>query len=353
MTVGEEARVTARRSDAVQFFDAASAAFDRGAAALGLDEHDLTIAGARIRLRFAGQALQPLLLPPIEHSRTRDDGSDVALTVSFFDSLTTGVPMPPPAWGPGDYGPKGSIIGFNDDRMHAAYQPGVDILNLYDADRHAGLYWVAEPNVVPWWETPLRTMLHWWAAPTTLQPLHGGAVGRNGVGVLVVGNSGAGKSTTTLACLEAGMEYVGDDYLVVDVASAIAYSLYSTVKLEPENLDRFPTLAPLVANADRLDTQKAIVRLNEHRGERIVSSLQLRAIVLPHVTGQRESFLAPGSEAEALRILAPTTSFHLPGYAREVVTKLGALVRSLPCYRLEAGTDLEQLTATITDLIES
>jgi hypothetical protein len=353
MTVGEESRLAARSPDAVPFFDAATEAFERAAATRGLREHDLTIAGARIRLRFAGDALEPLLLPAIEHSRARDRGSDVALTVSIFDSLTTGVPMPPPAWGPGDYGPKGSIIGFNDDRMHASFQPGINVLNLYDAARHAGIYWVAEPSVVPWWETPLRTMLHWWAVPTTLQPLHGGAVGRNGVGVLVVGHSGAGKSTTSLACLEAGMEYVGDDYLVVDVASATAYSLYATVKLEPENLDRFPSLAPLVANADRLDTQKAIVRLNQHRGERIVSSLQLRAIVLPHVTGRPESFLAPGSEAAALRILAPTTSFHLPGYAREVVTKLGTLVRALPCYQLEAGTDLEQLAATITDLIES
>src|SRR5437867_137378 len=180
MTVGEEAPVTGRRSEAVQFFDAASEAFERAAVAVGLEEHDLTIAGARVRLRFAGHALEPLLLPPIEHSRARDHEPDVALTVSFFDSQTTGVQMPPPAWGPGDYGPKGSIIGFNDDRMHAALQPGINVLNLYDAARHAGLYWVAEPSIVPWWETPLRTLLHWWAVPTTLQPLQGGAVGRTG-----------------------------------------------------------------------------------------------------------------------------------------------------------------------------
>jgi hypothetical protein len=353
MTVGEERRVVTRSAEAVRFFDAARDAFERAAATAGLHEHDLTIAGARIRLRFAGNALEPLLLPSIEHSRTHRRDADVALTVSFFDSLTTGVKMPPPAWGPGDYGPKGSIVGFNDDRMHAAFQPGIDVLNLYDAGRRAGLYWVAEPSIVPWWETPLRTMLHWWAAPTTLQPLHGGAVGQGGAGALIVGNSGAGKSTTTLACLEAGMDYVGDDYLVVDVASTTAYSLYSTVKLEPDNLDRFPMLAPLVVNADHLDTQKAILRLHEHRSERIVSGLQLRAIVLPRVTGRRESRLAPGSAAEALRILAPTTSFHLPGYEREVVAKLSTLVRSLPCHRLEAGTDLDQLAATITNLIES
>jgi len=234
MTIGEEVQIgPARSADAVRYFDDVSAAFDRAVEHVGVCEHDLMIAGARIRLRFAGSALEPLLLPSIEHSRVATEGDDVALTVSFFDSVTTGVQMPAPAWGPHDYGPKGSIVGFNDDRIRTAFQPGVDILNVYDAERRQGFYWVAKPDIVPWWETPLRTMVHWWAAPTTLQPLHGGAVGVDGTGVLVVGNSGAGKSTTSLACLEAGLEYVGDDYLVVDVATTTAYSLYSTVKLEP------------------------------------------------------------------------------------------------------------------------
>lgn len=354
MTLGEDLPVPApRNADAVRFFDRATEAFGCAVENGGAREHDLMIGDARIRLRFAGPALEPLLLPALEHARVPRRADDVALTVSLFDSATTGAPMPAPPWGPGDYGRKGSIVGFNDDRIRTAYQPGIGVLNMYDAARRAGLYWVAEPDVVPWWETPLRTMLHWWAVPTTLQPLHAGAVGRNGIGVLVVGYSGAGKSTTTLACLEAGMEYAGDDYLVVDVASPTAHCLYSTVKLEPENLDRFPALAPLVANGDQLGSQKAIVRLHEHRGDRVVSSLRLRAIVLPQVTGRRDSRVRPGSAAAALRVLAPTTSFHLPGYDREVVAKLSMLVRALPCYRLEAGTDLQQVAATITELIES
>jgi hypothetical protein len=344
---------TPRGSRAVCFFDAASEAFERAGTRVGVRVHDLMVGGARIRLRFAGHALEPLLLPPLEHLRVAEDDGAVALTVSLFDSLTTGTQMPAPAWGPDDYGRKGAIVGFNDDRIRTAYQPGIGVLNLYDATRCAGLYWVAEPQVVPWWEAPLRTLIHWWAAPTTLQPLHAGAVGRRGVGLLVVGHSGAGKSTTTLACLEAGMDYAGDDYVIVDVDEPTVHSLYSTVKLEPDNLDRFPTLAPLVANASSLESQKAIVRLHEHRGDRLVSSLRLRAILLPRLTGHRVSSVRPGSSAAALRVLAPTTSFHLPGYDREVVAKLAALVRKLPCYELEAGTDLEELAARVADLVES
>jgi hypothetical protein len=342
--------------DAVEFFDAASRAFRRAGTRVGVREHDLSVAGERVRLRFAGEALEPLLAPALEHLRMpREPAANTALTISFFDSASTGEPMPAPAWGPLDYGAKGEITGFNDDRIRVTYQPGVDILNMYDAARRVALYWVAAPGVVPWWESsfPLRTILHWWAAPSALQPVHAGAVGFGGRGVLVAGNSGAGKSTTTLACLEAGLDYAGDDFVLVDVESSLVHSLYGTAKLEPGNLERFPALAPLIANAERLEAEKAMVFLREHRPDRLVSTLRLEAIVLTSVTGRRDSGLEVTSPAAVLRVLAPTTSFHLPGYRREVFAKASALARSLPCYRLDAGTDLEQLAATVARLVGS
>ena len=166
--------------DAVEFFDAASQAFRRAGTRVGVREHDLSVAGERVRLRFAGEALEPVLVPALEHLRVPTGvGANAALTVSFFDSTSTGEPMPAPAWGPFDYGAKGEITGFNDDRIRTIYEPGVDILNMYDVAHRAALYWVAAPGVVPWWESsfPLRTILHWWAASTPLQPVHAGAVG--------------------------------------------------------------------------------------------------------------------------------------------------------------------------------
>ena len=355
MTLRAGSRPTGlRESDAIRFADGADQAFARAGARAGVREHDLALAGRRVRLRFAGDALEPLLLPAWAHLRVGDPTDDVALTISLFDSASTGEPMTPPAWGPDDYGPKGEIVGFNDDRIRTVFEPGVDVLNVYDVARRAGTYWVAAPHVVPWWEStfPLRTMLHWWSAPTLLQPVHAGAVGHGGFGVLVAGNSGAGKSTTTLACLEAGLDYAGDDYVLVDVGSVTVHSLYGMAKVEPENLRRFPALAPLVANPDRLAVEKAIVRLDAGRAERLVRSLRLRAIVLPNVTGRRGSTLTSVSPAAAIRVLAPTTSSHLPGYGREVVTKLSRLVRALPCYRLDAGTDLRRLAATVASLVE-
>jgi hypothetical protein len=336
----------------VRFFDAAQEAFRRASGPVGIREHDLVVGEDRIRLRFAGAALEPRLMPALAHVSAAPVGTP-ALTVSLFDSASTAEPMAPPAWGPGDYGPKGEIVGFNDDRIRTVFQPGVDILNVYDAARRAGVYWVASPSIMPWWESsfPLRTLLHWWAAPTSLQPVHAGSVGRRGRGVLVAGNSGAGKTTTTLACLEAGFQYAGDDYVIVDVESPAVHSIYGTAKLEPTNLERFPALARVVANGERLEREKAMVFLNDHCPQSLVRSLDLCAIVLPRVSRGRDSYIERTSSSAALRVLAPTTSFHLPGYGREVMSKFTKLVRALPCYRLDAGTDLDQLAATMATVI--
>ncbi len=338
-----------------RFFDDAWATFERAASAAER-RHVLAIGGRRVALRFAGSELEDLLLPALHHlvvAPTESTGMTAPdLEVAIFDSASTATPMIPPAWTGYHYGAKGEIVGFNDDRIRTTYQPGVDILNVYDRASSRAVYWVAEPSIIPWWETsfPLRSILHWHLAPTASQPVHAGAVGRGGRGVLVVGNSGAGKSTSTLACLRSGMQYCGDDYVLVDVDALVVHSLYRTAKLEAHNTHRFPELTSRIVNADRLDTEKAMVLLDADSPQ-IVSCLDIEAIVMPQVTGRRDTELLPVSPARALSVLAPTTSFHLPGYGAEVFTKLNRLVRSRPCFTLAAGTDLEQIPAVLGDLL--
>ena len=140
--------------------------------------------------------------------------------------------------------------------------------------------------------------------------------------MLVAGPSGSGKSTTTLACLEAGLGYLGDDYVLLDVDEPSVHSLYSTAKLEPDNLHRFPELAPLVANPDRLDSQKAMLFLHEHRPEQLVLHAPVGAILLPRIAHTSRTTLAPAPASAAMSALAPTTLFQLPGYGREVARQV-------------------------------
>jgi hypothetical protein len=339
--------------ESAAFFAGAEAASATAADRAGRRDVHLEVAGQVVRLGFAGDALVPVLLPAVRHLEVAPVGAEPALHVGLFDTASTGVPMPPPPWGPDAWGAKGEIAGFNDDRIRTVYDPGTEILHVFDAARSAAVYWAPAARTIPWWESsfPLRTILHWWSAPTSRQPVHSGAVARDGVAVLVAGPSGSGKSTTTLACLEGGLGYLGDDYVLLDVDESSVHSLYSTAKLEPDNLHRFPDLAELIANADRLDTQKAMLFLHEHRPEQLVLRAPLGAVLLPRIARTPRTTLAPAPASAAMSALAPTTLFQLPGYGRAVHAKCSRLVRSVPSYWLDVGEDLPGIAGTVGDLL--
>src|SRR5262249_39557977 len=70
----------------------------------------------------------------------------------------------------------------------------------------------------------------------------------SGASVLVAGGSGAGKPTTTLAMLEAGAAYLGDEFLFLRAAPAGAVEVRAFPRefhLGPRTLAAFPRLLPL------------------------------------------------------------------------------------------------------------
>ncbi len=198
----------------------------------------------------------------------------------------------------------------------------------------------------------MRVGFHWWSSTTpSLQPMHAGAVGRDDGGVLIAGRGGAGKSTTALACVDGGLLYAGDDYTLLDVDGPMVYGLYNTAKLRPESLDRFPHLAALVDNADALETQKAMLFLSRHRPEQVSTGFPVRAIVLPRVTGHPHTEVVPATAHDALAAIAPTTMFQLPGALPELFAKVKRLAHAVPCYWLDAGTELSEIPAVVDQLL--
>lgn len=339
----------------VQFFDSALATFERAAAASGgVIERCFSVGPGTLRLRFAGSALPPLILPALEHLAAEPRESGRTLTVSLFDSESTGTAMPPPAWTPDSYGARGEITGFNTDRFRTIFAHGVDLLQMMDLSRDAGVFWAPSYRMVPYFERggPLRSYLHWWMWREPFQPLHAGAVGTEAGGVLLAGKRGSGKSTSTLACLEGGLLYAGDDYVLAGGDEPYAYSLYNTAKLVPDNLHRFPGLHASIRNPERLGEEKAMIFVREVAPERVCGGFPIRAVLLPKVTGKRDTRLQPTSAMKALLALAPTTILHMPGASQDAFAKMSALVKQVPCYVLEAGTDLPQIPAAVRALLE-
>lgn len=91
--------------------------------------------------------------------------------------------------------------------------------------------------------------------------------------------------------------------------------------------------------------------LNEHAPERLLRSAPLRAIVFPRVVGETGSELHRIPRALALKALAPTTMFQLPGSAGQAMRTMAGLVKALPCYRLDAGSDIAAIPGLLGDLL--
>jgi hypothetical protein len=111
-----------------RYLAATSAAFERAAAQVGERRILLDLVGEVVCLRFAG-ALAGKMIPAFAHLESRS-GQPPSLTILCWDSTSTGTPLAPPPWPPTAYGLRGHILGWNDDDMRAAYQPGAQILNL-------------------------------------------------------------------------------------------------------------------------------------------------------------------------------------------------------------------------------
>jgi hypothetical protein len=73
-----------------------------------------------------------------------------------------------------------------------------------------------------------------------LMPLHGACVGHDGRGLLLFGDSGAGKSTASLHCLLRGMEFLAEDSIFVTPDTMLATGIANFLHVRSDSLDSVP-----------------------------------------------------------------------------------------------------------------
>lgn len=339
-----------------EFWTEASAAFQQATQAPKQPLHYFyCISPYIICLRFASPALAAQLTPPLAHLATAPHPAP-ALTINLWDGATTGVALParPTSMQPST--PSATHWGsyVHSERFQAFWQPSYQLFTMLDRRCNAALYWVHDAQQVPLAEggAPLLSLFHWWLGQQERQLVHGAAVGTASGGVLLVGKSGSGKSTTALACLHAGLAYLGDDYcLVATTPTPTIYTLYSSGKVHFADQARFPRLQAAQSRHSYAAADKALYFLAGAFADQIPPSLPLKAVLLPRLSAVRQSNLSAISPAAALLALGPSTVFQLTGEKHQTLQHLGQLVRQLPCYRLELSPDITQTPALITDLL--
>jgi hypothetical protein len=174
--------------------------------------------------------------------------------------------------------------------------------------------------------------------------------------VLATGKGGSGKSTVALATLGASdLLYGGDDYVAVSPDPVpTVHSLYSSGKLNPPHVRaRLPQLVPLLANTDRLRTEKAVVYANEHFPAQMTAGYPLRAVLIPRVTPDAvDTRVVETTRAAALAALAPSTVLQIHPPNPGALRSMSALLERVPCFGLELGSDTSRIGPAVLDLLD-
>jgi hypothetical protein len=351
-------------ADRLAYFDAVYTGYSRAVEQIGdVVERFYSIGGFTIRLRFAGDGLVSKLTRALAHLAIPATDSQ-ALTICVWDSASTKTPLPLLVGSLVDLlkqkwwellGIRREIKRYDGQRIRTSFFLGPDILSVLDTQNNIGVYWIDDAERIPYWEhgSPFLSILSWWMELKNRQYVHAGAIGNHHGGILLAGKGGSGKSTTALTCLSTNFAYVSDDYsLLTETPMPYVYSLYNTAKLKgPHDLDRLPFLRDKITNVDRLPEEKAVIFLHEHYPEQIVGGFPVRAVVVPRVTGQAETRVRPLSPVQALKALAPSSLFQVPGSGQNKFRMLARLVKQVPCFELELGANIATIPPVIGQLL--
>jgi hypothetical protein len=331
-------------------------AFDAAAAAepAAVCEASFSFAGRAVRLTVVGRELFDHFVKPFAHLRC-DDARDPELFVDVWDDRLIGW-LPPPERAEGRTLWREATLRSGDDRFIAQRLPHT--MSCLDRERRHVVAGIAWHDAIFIYERskPLARLLLRWYNDRQVQIVHTGLVARNGNGVLIAGKSGTGKSTSALASVIAGLDYLSEDYVGLESAadgSFVGHSVYSSVFLKSDHLARFAALAPHAIHGRPPEEEKSVVILSQVFPERLAASARVKAIVFPTLADGRTADLAPMSKGAALLSLAPSSLLQIPN--RELgatgLHRLGELVQRVPCFRMTVGGDFASIPCCLDALL--
>lgn len=354
-----------------EYFEQLLDRYEQAAAAVGGGTLDLEMAGLRLRLRHAGERLRLDLLAPFEHLAGRGPG-DPELTISLFDTASSGIEPPPPPWQPIAAAPgTNPVARLRSERACVLAAAGSRGLTAALPAEGAAVFHLPDAAAIPASErsAPIREALQLLMGVRGRLMTHAGAVGRDGRGVLLVGRGGSGKSTLALSCALAGMEIVADDYVLLEPDSPpVAHAMQSTAKLTEDSARRLGVPAAAIEPAGFEPTiegpAKALVDIRAIAPGLMKRRLEVTSIVAPRVKphgpahiavaggfGETEPAMRAISAAEGLRAVAPSTIVQAGFGGGGSLAALADLVRRVPSYALELSPDSAANAAAVDRLV--
>jgi hypothetical protein len=313
------------------------------------------IAGLCVRFRVVGRAVALQVTQSLGHLPADPPATGVAdVTIDAWDEQATGISSAVRPSNP-DLSPYGMMLYSPDSRFISYQRP--EAASWLDRTRR---------HIVSWYHSADRVYLDQRAKPFNkllFDPLrdrgivmaHAGFVTRGGLGALIPGLSGAGKSTSTLACLAAGFKFLSDDYVGVQEmsnGSFCGHSLFASAVLDPGHLKRFPVFLPDAEPTQHKHEIKSMLPLVHRHRHQLALASTIGLILLPRIVDAEVTTCRPASKRAALMALAPPSLLSMPRPQIEAFDMLVRLAERTPAFWLELGRNIETIPHAVAAALE-
>ncbi len=188
-----------------------------------------------------------------------------------------------------------------------------------------------------------------------LVPLHAACVGRGGQGVLLLGSSGAGKSTVSMHCLMRGLDFLAEDSVLVKPEGLLATGAANFLHIRPDSLKFLEDTdsAALIRKSYIIRRRSGVEKFEidlRHPPYRLARApLRIAAVVFmsPKKAGARP-LLTPIAKTQLTRRLASSQRYaaNQPGWSG-----FNMQVSRLPAFELRRGSHPLQAVEALESLL--
>ena len=339
-------------------FQAATAAFETAYASGGASI-DYLVAGRPVRIRVAGAALAEEVDLPLRHLRVPEDAAP-AMTIDLWNQEETGVAA---VLGDQDRlsGPYGHFSMSEDGRYLGEQRVYGALWYDRDTSRVVGSVEGLRRRALDERARPFHRIFSIWLWDGGIQFVHSGLVARPDpvtsalTGVLFVGAGGSGKTTSSIACFQSGLVYLGDDFIGLEkTATGFAgHGLYGSCLVNVDHLKRFPHLDARSLKPRNDYEEKSVVYLAPIDAGRLASRVPIAAVVMPRVVDRPDTIFRRATKGQALLSMAPSSIMSLPMVTYGAMDRLAGLVDAVPAYWLELGRDINAIPGAVNALFEA
>ena len=197
---------------------------------------------------------------------------------------------------------------------------------------------------------------HFRSSSTQHWVMHAGMVARAGKGILLPGGTTHGKSTLTAMLVHEGLDYLGDEHVILDREGSLAVRGFPRpIVLREDSYEKIreivPALEPVVPPLLIEGKGDFYIDPENLRPGSVAEQAELLYIVFPHYAPDESPALVPISKADAMVQLL-RGFLHFKHFRAAAIEGLSNIVDRVPCYSLITG-QYKETVSLISELLSS